>query len=205
MTIINTLEFNSGDIVQHFKRELISRTRPGFELMHVYVITGRSIHTETGEELIQYRALYPPYQTFSRPTSMFYSKVDKSKYPNVKQTYRLEKVSKELDEWIRVHRLLPDMIASARYTKVVDDKDYSELICKFVDGSERIFHFHKNNPMPKIDNIIGYTWEQLCGMCTGIWRMAIGDCIQLYDLVSNNVTIGQILEQMMEAVRTKDE
>ena len=64
MTIINTLEFNSGDIVQHFKRELISRTGPVFELMHVYVITGRSIHTETGEELIQYRALYPPYQTF---------------------------------------------------------------------------------------------------------------------------------------------
>lgn len=79
------------DVVQHFKREFCSEEEKK-QNKHVYVVDGFAKHTETGEDLVIYTALYPPYQTFARPVDLFYSKVDKEKYPNVKQEYRLEKI-----------------------------------------------------------------------------------------------------------------
>ena len=56
-------------VVQHFKNK------------EYYLVLFISKHTETGEELVNYRALYPPYDYYSRPIEMFYSKVDELKYP----------------------------------------------------------------------------------------------------------------------------
>lgn len=84
-------KFLKGDIVQHFKRELLTKEELKQEpLKYLYEIIGVAMHTETGEDLMIYQALYGGKRIFARPYSMFMGKVDKEKYPDVKQEYRLE-------------------------------------------------------------------------------------------------------------------
>lgn len=82
--------FEIGDIVQHFKREII--TKEDHPSKYLYIIRDIAKHTETGECLIVYQALYPPFYTYARPIEMFYSEVDKEKYPNIKQEFRFSVV-----------------------------------------------------------------------------------------------------------------
>ena len=73
---------NPGDVVRHFK---------GNE----YEILCYALDSETQEEMVVYRALYGERGTWVRPKDMFFSKVDRQKYPDTDQTYRFEKIIKE--------------------------------------------------------------------------------------------------------------
>ena len=90
-------DINVGDIVQHFKRETLSH--PGN--LYLYKILAFAEHTETGEMLVIYQALYKDesknidHTIFARPYDMFMSEVDHNKYPNIKQQYRFEKFTGE--------------------------------------------------------------------------------------------------------------
>ncbi|MBQ0071053.1 MAG: DUF1653 domain-containing protein [Spirochaetales bacterium] len=75
-----------GDIVQHFKRELVSPETSKY----IYRIVDFAGHTETGEKLVVYQALYGDYRTYARPYDMFMSEVDREKYPAIQQKYRFE-------------------------------------------------------------------------------------------------------------------
>lgn len=82
--------FEKGDTVKHFKRE-ISDTCENPDI-YLYEIIDFAMHTETEEELVIYKALYPPYKCYARPQADFFSKVDREKYPHIKQEYRFEKL-----------------------------------------------------------------------------------------------------------------
>lgn len=80
-----------GDIVQHFKREMLSDEERNTN-KYIYEIIGVATHSETCEPMMVYRPLYDDGGMYIRPLEMFLSEVDHEKYPDVKQKYRFEKI-----------------------------------------------------------------------------------------------------------------
>jgi len=83
--------FKAGDIVQHFKRELLDPEEMKTD-KYLYEIIGVATHSETREPMMVYKALYDEGGLYVRPLEMFLSEVDRKKYPDIRQEYRFKKI-----------------------------------------------------------------------------------------------------------------
>lgn len=60
---------------------------------NLYRVLGVAEHSETGEQMVVYLALYGEGKMYVRPLDSFTSPVDRKKYPDVKQDKRFELIS----------------------------------------------------------------------------------------------------------------
>lgn len=72
------------------------RPVPGMFYRHfkgnIYQIRELAKDSETEEDMVIYQGMYPPFQVWVRPLSMFLDRVDQDKYPECRQQYRFESV-----------------------------------------------------------------------------------------------------------------
>ena len=57
---------------------------------NLYLVLDVVTDSESGRDMVLYKALYDDLKLYVRPMDMFLSEVDHDKYPDIKQQYRFE-------------------------------------------------------------------------------------------------------------------
>lgn len=81
-------DLKPGMFLVHFKHWLdesyFQNNRYLYQVLHI------AQHTETGEKMMVYQALYAPFKVYCRPVSMVFEPVDTVKYSRATQKHRFE-------------------------------------------------------------------------------------------------------------------
>ena len=111
------------EIYRHFKGNL-------------YQIMAVAEHSETGEKLVVYQALYGEYKVYARPLEMFAEKVDKEKYPDAGQIYRFE-LQNGVDARLtdgETDVKTEEQIKEEQITEVREELNIDPMVLEFLDA-----------------------------------------------------------------------
>jgi len=108
-------------------------------------------HAETGETLVSYQALYPPYKMYVRPLEIFLDKVDLNNSDNItNQTHRFE-LYKGKESFVNANRYDLSLLRfpegsfikwNGEYYKVIEnDSDFKATVMDMTGNKIKPFYF----------------------------------------------------------------
>lgn len=156
----------SGEKYRHFKNKL-------------YQVLTIARHSETGEELVIYQALYGDYGVYARPLSMFVSEVDRAKYPEAKQRFRFELAQVENKPFAA------ETEKTEETWKVPPRKTMEELLMDFYDARS-----------------YGEKYQILLDMQEDITNVMINNMAVVLDLVIDEGPLEQRFEELKRCLKT---
>ncbi len=196
----------TGELYRHFKNKM-------------YQILAVARHSETGEELVIYQALYGDYSVYARPLAMFCSEVDHEKYPEVTQKYRFERVDKsslepacpvktqqvsdigtdqrqtaENADVADTEQMQTDTAAEAKRAEVSKEKQMVENEEEQAD--ERLLRFLDTDTYQE-------KYEVLASLANDITDRLINDFAVIVDVVIPEGSLNERYEQLKSAIATK--
>ena len=135
-----------GEKYRHFKNKL-------------YQVITIAKHSETGEELVIYQALYGSFGVYARPLSMFVSEVDHVRYPDVHQKYRLERGDESMEETgknaePKAETAQPVMQKATAENAVTPDQTQAEVEPKLMEFLEADSFDQKYNILTSMRDVI---------------------------------------------------
>lgn len=114
--------------------------KPGELYRHVkntlYQVIGVAEHTETGERLVIYQALYGTFGIYAKPLAMFTEEVNHEKYPDVAQRYWFEKVDGGMVQAAEPEKVQKQAAETASVCENREEKSLSPLLLPFVEAED---------------------------------------------------------------------
>ena len=162
----------AGETYRHFKNK-------------EYKIITIAHHSETGEELVIYQALYGEGMVCARPLDMFVSEVDHEKYPEVTQKYRFEKIADAPEADLKV-AALEGMVEKEPEVKTLAQMTVEEKMMAFFDEDD-----------------LEAKYQILLSMRTEITDTMIDNMAVVLDFVIPDGEIGMRFDSLKHAIQTK--
>ena len=196
----------TGELYRHFKNKM-------------YQILAVARHSETGEELVIYQALYGDYSVYARPLAMFCSEVDHKKYPEVTQKYRIERIDRSSLEPacpVRIEQV-SDICTDQRQTgENVDAADIEQMQTDTVTEAKRAEvsaekQTVENEEEQADERLLRFLdtdtyqekYEVLASFANDITDRLINDFAVIVDVVIPEGSLNERYEQLKSAIATK--
>lgn len=159
---------------------------------NLYQIVSLAEHTETGEQLVIYQAMYGDFKIYARPLSMFVEKVDREKYPDATQEYRFEPVEMTGEKQDEGRKETESTLGEAKSTRMESSSSPAE--------SEQ----RENEEIPNIDPLVlqfldAGTYEERLDILASLHHRITDDMINTMAMaVDIEVKEGDIEERYAE-------
>lgn len=171
-----------GEFYRHFKNKM-------------YQIVAIASHSENGEKLVIYQALYGDFGVYARPLEMFMSEVDHEKYPQVAQKYRFERVKNACEETLPVddktkEESIVDEAQTIKFEEPVTDKVGTLTL------EEKMMDFFDTEDYEIRNNILVSMRDEMTDLLIDNLAVAL-------DVVIPEGELPQRYEQLKNCLRTK--